>query len=124
MQLKKIFEPKTLVITYIPHVEKRGIMIEGFESNRMPVAHSVCHVIPGLVREEPITDKELDMRNWRILLFILLALVIVFALQNTQVVDVQFFFWTLSMSRALILLGTLVIGLFAGWLVGKFTTRS
>jgi acyl-CoA synthetase (NDP forming) len=29
------------VITYIPHVEKYGIMIEGFESNRMPVAHSV-----------------------------------------------------------------------------------
>jgi uncharacterized integral membrane protein len=64
------------------------------------------------------------MRIWSILLFVLLALVIVFALQNTQVVDVQFFFWTLSMSRALILLGTLVIGLFAGWLVGKFTTRS
>jgi uncharacterized integral membrane protein len=64
------------------------------------------------------------MRIWSILLFVLLALVIVFALQNTQVVDVQFFFWTLSMSRALILLGTLVIGLFAGWLVGKFTARS
>jgi hypothetical protein len=29
------------VITYIPHVEKYGIMIEGFESNRLPVAHSV-----------------------------------------------------------------------------------
>ena len=63
------------------------------------------------------------MRIWSILLFVLLALVIVFALQNTQVVDVQFFFWTLSMSRALVLLGTLVIGLFAGWLIGRFTTR-
>ena len=63
------------------------------------------------------------MRAWSILLFVLLALVIVFALQNTQVVDVQFFFWTLSMSRALVLLGTLVIGLFAGWLIGRFTTR-
>lgn len=29
------------VITYIPHVEKYGIMIDGLESNRMPVAHSV-----------------------------------------------------------------------------------
>ena len=63
------------------------------------------------------------MRAWSILLLVLLALVIVFALQNTQVVDVQFFFWTLSMSRALVLLGTLVIGLFAGWLIGRFTTR-
>jgi len=64
------------------------------------------------------------MRIWSIILFVILALVIVFAVQNTQVVDVQFFFWTLSMSRALLLLGTFVIGLFAGWLIGRFTTRS
>ena len=64
------------------------------------------------------------MRAWSILLFVLLALVIVFALQNTQVVDVQFFFWTLSMSTSpRSCLGTLVIGLFAGWLIGRFTTR-
>lgn len=60
------------------------------------------------------------MRAWSILLLVLLALVIVFALQNTQIVDVQFFFWTLSMSRALVLLGTLVIGLIAGWVIGRF----
>ena len=64
------------------------------------------------------------MRIWIIVLLFLLALVIVFVLQNTQVVDVEFFFWTVSMSRALVLLGTLVIGLFAGWLIGRFTTRS
>ena len=29
------------VITYLPHVDKYGIFIEGFEANRMPVAHSV-----------------------------------------------------------------------------------
>ena len=63
------------------------------------------------------------MRAWSVVLLVLLALVIVFALQNTQVVEVQFFFWTLSMSRALVLLGTLVIGLFAGWLIGRFATR-
>jgi uncharacterized integral membrane protein len=71
----------------------------------------------------PEAGKEANMRIWTIVLFALLALVIVFVLQNTQVVDVRFFFWTVSMSRALVLLGTLVIGLFAGWLVGKFTTR-
>ena len=63
------------------------------------------------------------MRIWSVVLLVLLVLVIVFALQNTQVVDVQFFFWTLSMSRALLLLGTLVIGLLAGWLLGRFTAR-
>jgi uncharacterized integral membrane protein len=63
------------------------------------------------------------MRAWSVVLFVLLGLVIVFALQNTQVVDVQFFFWTLSMSRALLLLGAVVIGLFAGWLIGKFAGK-
>jgi uncharacterized integral membrane protein len=63
------------------------------------------------------------MRAWSILLFVLLVLAIIFVLQNTQVVQVRFFFWTVSMSRSLVLLGTLVIGLFAGWLIGRFTPR-
>jgi acyl-CoA synthetase (NDP forming) len=29
------------IITYLPHVDKFGIFIEGFESNGIPVAHSV-----------------------------------------------------------------------------------
>jgi acetyltransferase len=29
------------LIAYVPHVEKYGIFIEGFEFNRIPVAHSI-----------------------------------------------------------------------------------
>jgi acetyltransferase len=29
------------IVAYVPHVEKFGIMIEGFELNRIPVAHSI-----------------------------------------------------------------------------------
>ena len=29
------------IVAYVPHVEKFRIMIEGFELNRMPVAHSI-----------------------------------------------------------------------------------
>jgi uncharacterized integral membrane protein len=47
----------------------------------------------------------------------LIGLVIIFVLQNTQVVEVRFLFWTLSMSRALILIATLAIGLIGGWLL-------
>ena len=47
----------------------------------------------------------------------LIGLVVVFVLQNTQVVEVRFLFWTISMSRALILFATLAIGLIAGWLL-------
>lgn len=54
----------------------------------------------------------------RIIVFIvLIGSVLVFVVQNTQVVEVKFLVWTLSMSRALLLLITLAIGLVGGWLL-------
>ena len=47
----------------------------------------------------------------------LVVLVLIIVVQNTQVVEFQFLFWTISMSRALMLFGTLAIGIFAGWLL-------
>jgi putative membrane protein len=55
------------------------------------------------------------LRN--IIFICLIGMVIVFVLQNTQVVEVRFLFWTVLMSRALMLIGTLAIGLFVGWLL-------
>ena len=52
-----------------------------------------------------------------ILFVVLVGVVLVFVVQNTQVVDVKFLFRSLSMSRALILLITLAIGLIGGWLL-------
>ena len=47
----------------------------------------------------------------------LIAFVLIFVVQNTQVVEFRFLFWTISMSRALMLFGTLAIGVIAGWLL-------
>jgi len=47
----------------------------------------------------------------------LIAIVFIFVIQNTQVVEFRFLVWTLSMSRALMLFGTLAIGFIAGWLL-------
>ncbi len=55
------------------------------------------------------------MRN--IIFVILIALVLIFVVQNMQVVDVRFLAWTVSMSRALMIFGTLIIGIIAGWLL-------
>jgi putative membrane protein len=52
-----------------------------------------------------------------IIFICLIGLVIIFVLQNTQVVEVRFLLWTTSMSRALMLLGTLAVGLIGGWLL-------
>jgi uncharacterized integral membrane protein len=57
-----------------------------------------------------------------IIFICLIGLVVIFVLQNTQVVEVRFFFWTISMSRALMLFGTLTIGFVGGWLM-KFPKR-
>jgi len=56
--------------------------------------------------------------RWR--LVGVLALVLLFAiivLQNTQVVDIQVLFWRLSMSRIILLLFSLAVGLVAGYYV-------
>lgn len=52
-----------------------------------------------------------------ILFVALIILVIIFVIQNTQIVEVKFLAWQISMSRALILFGTLAIGVIAGWLL-------
>lgn len=52
-----------------------------------------------------------------ILTALLIALPVIFVLQNTEVVEIRFLFWTLSMSRVLIILLLLAIGMLAGWLL-------
>jgi uncharacterized integral membrane protein len=59
----------------------------------------------------------------KIVFGILVALVLIFVLQNTEVVEVKFLLWTKSMSRALTLLLTFLIGLVAGWLGTRFRRK-
>lgn len=50
-------------------------------------------------------------RTW---ILILLGLIALFTLQNTSVVDVRFLFWTLAMSRVLLILVLLAVGMLLG----------
>ncbi len=54
-----------------------------------------------------------------IVIIVLLSIFTVFILQNTQVVEIQFLFWKISLSRVVLLIGALLtgvlIGLFIGW---------
>lgn len=45
------------------------------------------------------------------------ALIVIFSLQNSEVTDVNFLFWKLSMSRILIILGSFVVGVLFGVLI-------
>jgi putative membrane protein len=57
----------------------------------------------------------MSFRN--ILTLLLLIIVAAFIFQNTAVVEIRFLFWTLSMSRALLILVLLAMGMVLCWLL-------
>jgi lipopolysaccharide assembly protein A len=67
---------------------------------------------------------EQNMNPKLIIGIILAGLAALFIIQNVTVVDMRFLFWTLSMSRALLMLLILAIGIVLGWLLhGSFSRR-
>jgi len=50
-------------------------------------------------------------------IIVLVALVILFIIQNVAVVEITFLFWSLQMSRALFIFFLLSIGIAIGWLL-------
>jgi uncharacterized integral membrane protein len=61
-------------------------------------------------------NRKEDHMTRTIIFCILVALVLIFVIQNTQVVEFRFLAWKVSMSRALLMLGTFIIGAIVGWL--------
>ena len=53
-----------------------------------------------------------------VVLLVIVLLFAIFIVQNAQVVEVRFLFWKAQASRSLVLLGTLLLGLIAGWFFG------
>jgi uncharacterized integral membrane protein len=58
-----------------------------------------------------------------ILSLILVGLAVIFIIQNVAVVEIQFLFWTMSMSRALFMFLLLAIGLIVGWVGRSFAMQ-
>ncbi len=48
---------------------------------------------------------------------VLVLLILVFVFQNTEVVDLRFLFWTVTMSRVLLAMLFLIVGLILGWIL-------
>ena len=57
------------------------------------------------------------MKLKTILAIVFATVIVIFSLQNSEVTDVRFVFWKLSMSRVLIILGSFGIGVIVGILV-------
>lgn len=58
-----------------------------------------------------------------ILILILGGLLVLFALQNVQNVDLTFLFWTFESRRIVVIGFSVAVGLIVGWLFGAFGHR-
>jgi uncharacterized integral membrane protein len=59
------------------------------------------------------------MKTQHIIIIILAVLALIIALQNTEVVTFSLFFWTISMSRILMMACFLLVGVFVGLLIKR-----
>lgn len=55
--------------------------------------------------------------------FVLGAIVVIFAIQNTGTVDYAFLVWRITAPRAIVVLAVFVVGLFSGVLARGFRPR-
>lgn len=54
---------------------------------------------------------------------VIVVLLSIFLLQNTQVVTLRLYFWSLSMSQIILIPLTLILGFVAGYIVAKLTGK-
>jgi uncharacterized integral membrane protein len=48
---------------------------------------------------------------------------LVFIFQNTEVVEIKLWFWKVSMSRSLMILANLVVGVIVGWFLKRTLSK-
>ena len=55
--------------------------------------------------------------NWKwIIVFFLLLILVIFATQNYEIVEIKFLLWSFKTSRAIIILLALLVGILIGWI--------
>ncbi len=59
------------------------------------------------------------MKPKTIIFIILGILILIFLLQNTQIVSVQFLFWNFQMSRIILIALILLVGLILGFIIAE-----
>ena len=52
---------------------------------------------------------------------VLICLIVIFSIQNAAIVEIKLFFWTISMSRVLLMFLLLAIGIVVGWLFNSYS---
>ena len=63
------------------------------------------------------------MKYKLIISLVLICLIVIFIIQNVAVVEIDFFFWTIAMSRVLLMLILLIVGIIVGWLLKSYSIQ-
>ena len=59
--------------------------------------------------------------NYKLIMgLILVCLLVVLIIQNAAIVEIQVFFWTIAMSRVLLMVILLSVGILVGWLLKTY----
>ena len=57
------------------------------------------------------------MKIKTIIVIVIAVIITIFSLQNSEITEVRFFFWKLTLSKILLILGSFVVGVLIGILV-------
>ena len=57
------------------------------------------------------------MKFKTILIILSIVFIVIFSVQNVEMTEVKFLFWSLSISRVLVILGSFIIGVMVGVLI-------
>jgi uncharacterized integral membrane protein len=63
------------------------------------------------------------MNKKLIISLVLICLIVVLLIQNAAVVEIEIFFWTIAMSRVLLMVILLAVGVLVGWLLKTYLTH-
>lgn len=62
-----------------------------------------------------LKNRNMKLKTFVALLFV--VVIVIFSLQNAQIIDVKFLFWKLSFSSVIVILGSFSIGVLVGVLL-------
>ena len=60
--------------------------------------------------------------NYKLIIsLIIICIIVIFIIQNAAVVEIHIIFWTITMSRVLLMFILLAVGIIAGWLLKGYS---
>ena len=63
------------------------------------------------------------MNKRLIISLVLICLVVVLLIQNAEIVEIEVFFWTIAVSRVLLMVILLSVGVLVGWFLKTYFTH-